>query len=112
MQSGIACTVKRTKWLSNGISKGIVCILQKSEDKKSCKIIQNEISYICFQINLLNPAFGKTSGDRDKSVGQMINELQVMRQEMRHPNIVRYHKTFREGKVIGVKCEYFLIHQF
>ena len=31
-------------------------------------------------------------------MGQMINELQVMRQEMRHPNIVRYHKTFREGR--------------
>ena len=50
-----------------------------------------------FQINLLNPAFGKTTGDRDKSVGEMINELQIMRQEMRHPNIVRYHKTFKEG---------------
>jgi NIMA (never in mitosis gene a)-related kinase len=44
----------------------------------------------------MNPAFGK-SVDRDKSVGDMINELQIMRAGIRHPNIVRYHKTFLEG---------------
>lgn len=54
------------------------------------------------EINLLNPAFGKTTGDRDKSVGEMINELQIMRQEMRHPNIVRYHKTFKEGDTLFI----------
>lgn len=55
----------------------------------------------CFclqQIDLTNPAFGKTTGERDKSVGDMINELQIMRQGIRHANIVRYHKTFLEGK--------------
>ncbi|XP_060555382.1 serine/threonine-protein kinase Nek10-like isoform X1 [Ruditapes philippinarum] len=53
------------------------------------------------EIDLMNPAFGK-SVDRDKSVGDMINELQIMRAGIRHPNIVRYHKTFLEGNTLFI----------
>jgi len=48
----------------------------------------------------MNPAFSKTNVDRDKSVGDMINELQIMRAGIRHPNIVRYHKTFLQSKYV------------
>lgn len=54
------------------------------------------------EIDLMNPAFGKCVVDRDKSVGDMINELQIMRQGIRHPNIVRYHKTFLEGNTLFI----------
>ncbi|KAL3832242.1 hypothetical protein ACJMK2_023902 [Sinanodonta woodiana] len=50
------------------------------------------------EINILNPAFGKTLSERDQSIGDMINELQIMREQLRHPNVVRYYKTFREGE--------------
>lgn len=54
------------------------------------------------EIDLMNPAFGKVGTERDQSVGNMINELQIMRQGIRHPNIVRYHKTFVEGNTLFI----------
>ncbi|KAL4222854.1 Serine/threonine-protein kinase Nek10 [Mactra antiquata] len=54
------------------------------------------------EIDLMNPALGNTGKDHDKSVGDMINELQIMRQGIRHPNIVRYHKTFVEGNTLFI----------
>ncbi|XP_052808823.1 serine/threonine-protein kinase Nek10-like isoform X2 [Mya arenaria] len=54
------------------------------------------------EIDMKNPAFVKPSGDRDKSIVDMISELQIMRQGIRHPNIVRYHKTFLEGSTLFI----------
>ena len=50
------------------------------------------------QINTLNPTLGKSSKERDKSVGDMISELTIIREQLKHPNIVRYYKTFVERK--------------
>ncbi|KAL5007557.1 hypothetical protein ScPMuIL_016363 [Solemya velum] len=46
------------------------------------------------EVNLQNPAFGKNSQERDKSVGVIISELSIIKEQLKHPNIVRYHKTF------------------
>ena len=46
----------------------------------------------------MNATWGKTSKERQKSVGAVISELTIIREQMRHPNVVRYYKTFVERK--------------
>ncbi|XP_050419048.2 serine/threonine-protein kinase Nek10 [Patella vulgata] len=50
------------------------------------------------ELNLQNPAFGKNSLEVETSVGEITNELQIMREQLKHPNIVRYYKTFVEAE--------------
>ena len=44
---------------------------------------------------------GKGSKERDKSVGEMISELNIIREQLRHPNVVRYYKTFVERELLS-----------
>jgi NIMA (never in mitosis gene a)-related kinase len=44
--------------------------------------------------------WGCTSRERQASVGDAINELAIIREQLKHPNIVRYFKTFVLGKEI------------
>ncbi|XP_048237261.1 serine/threonine-protein kinase Nek10-like [Haliotis rufescens] len=48
------------------------------------------------ELNLQHSAFGKNAKEKEQSVGEIQNELNIIRQELRHPNIVRYCKTFVE----------------
>lgn len=45
-------------------------------------------------MNLQNTAFGKNAKEKAVSIGEITNELKIMKEEMRHPNVVRYYKTF------------------
>ncbi|XP_064613774.1 serine/threonine-protein kinase Nek10-like [Liolophura sinensis] len=45
------------------------------------------------EINLQNSAFGKTPKERETSVGEVISELSIMKEQLKHPNIVRYYST-------------------
>lgn len=47
------------------------------------------------QINSMN--LGKSMKDREKSIGDIVSELNIIREHLKHPNIVRYYKTFVEG---------------
>lgn len=31
-------------------------------------------------------------------MGEITNELRIMKESLKHPNVVRYHKTFEESK--------------
>ena len=44
------------------------------------------------------PEMGKNAKERNKSIGDLISELNIIREQLRHPNIVRYYKTFEESK--------------
>ncbi|XP_030641204.1 serine/threonine-protein kinase Nek10 [Chanos chanos] len=48
------------------------------------------------EVNLHNPAFGKDKKARDSSVERIVSELTIIKEQMAHPNIVRYFKTFLE----------------
>ncbi len=41
---------------------------------------------------------GKNAKERNKSIGDLISELNVIEKKLRHPNIVRYKSTFEESK--------------
>ena len=41
---------------------------------------------------------GKSNKDRDKSVGEIISEINIIRDQLKHPNIVKYYRTFTVGK--------------
>uniref|UniRef100_A0A3Q1HXN9 NIMA-related kinase 10 n=1 Tax=Acanthochromis polyacanthus TaxID=80966 RepID=A0A3Q1HXN9_9TELE len=51
------------------------------------------------EVNLHNPAFGKDKKSRDSNVEKIISELTIIKEQMTHPNIVKYYKTFLEDKL-------------
>ena len=51
-----------------------------------------------FKINTVNPAWGKSAKERQKSVGDVVCELNIIKEQLKHPNVVRYYKTFIESE--------------
>ncbi|KAL7840079.1 hypothetical protein AOLI_G00254020 [Acnodon oligacanthus] len=46
------------------------------------------------EVNLHNPAFGNDKKSRDSNVEKIVSELTIIKEQMAHPNIVKYFKTF------------------
>ncbi|KAK7110811.1 serine/threonine-protein kinase Nek10-like [Littorina saxatilis] len=57
------------------------------------------------ELNLQNSAFGKNAREKEQSVGEITNELRIMKEALRHPNIVRYHRTFEENDKLYIVME-------
>ncbi|XP_040603560.1 serine/threonine-protein kinase Nek10 isoform X1 [Mesocricetus auratus] len=57
------------------------------------------------EVNLHNPAFGKDKKDRDSSVKNIVSELTIIKEQLYHPNIVRYYKTFLENDRLYIVME-------
>ncbi|KAJ3597442.1 hypothetical protein NHX12_000967 [Muraenolepis orangiensis] len=57
------------------------------------------------EVNLHNPAFGKDKHSRDSSVEKIVSELTIIKEQMAHPNIVKYYKTFIEGDRLYIVME-------
>jgi len=57
------------------------------------------------EISVLSPAFGKTSKEKEKSVGEILNEYVIVKEQLRHPNVVRYYKAFKEGDKLYIIME-------
>ncbi|XP_074540311.1 serine/threonine-protein kinase Nek10 [Halichoeres trimaculatus] len=57
------------------------------------------------EVNLRNPAFGKDKKSRDSNVEKIISELSIIKEQMSHPNIVKYYKTFKEGEKLYIVME-------
>ncbi|KAF7232246.1 hypothetical protein EG68_09265 [Paragonimus skrjabini miyazakii] len=50
--------------------------------------------YAIKEINTTQAYFGRNAQERQKNVGRLLNEVTIIKQQLRHPNIVRYYKTF------------------
>uniref|UniRef100_A0A3Q1HFY5 Serine/threonine-protein kinase Nek10 n=1 Tax=Anabas testudineus TaxID=64144 RepID=A0A3Q1HFY5_ANATE len=57
------------------------------------------------EVNLHNPAFGKDKKSIDSNVEKIISELTIIKEQMTHPNIVKYYKTFVEGDKLYIVME-------
>ncbi|XP_075683297.1 serine/threonine-protein kinase Nek10 isoform X1 [Rhinoderma darwinii] len=57
------------------------------------------------EINLHNPAFGKDKRDRDSSAENIVFELTIIREQLCHPNIVHYYRTFLENDKLYILME-------
>ncbi|KAK0150189.1 Serine/threonine-protein kinase Nek10 [Merluccius polli] len=57
------------------------------------------------EVNLHNPAFGKDKRSRDSNVEKIVSELTIIKEQMAHPNIVKYYKTFLEGDRLYIVME-------
>ncbi|NXJ52439.1 NEK10 kinase, partial [Spizaetus tyrannus] len=57
------------------------------------------------EVNLHNPAFGKDKKDRDSSVKSIVSELTIIKEQLYHPNVVRYYKTFLENDRLYIVME-------
>ncbi|KFP45677.1 Serine/threonine-protein kinase Nek10, partial [Chlamydotis macqueenii] len=57
------------------------------------------------EVNLHNPAFGKDKKDRDSSLKNIVSELTIIKEQLYHPNVVRYYKTFLENDRLYIVME-------
>ncbi|NXF00778.1 NEK10 kinase, partial [Smithornis capensis] len=57
------------------------------------------------EVNLHNPAFGKDKKDRDSSVKNIVSELAIIKEQLYHPNVVRYYRTFLENDGLYIVME-------
>ncbi|KAA0702651.1 Serine/threonine-protein kinase [Triplophysa tibetana] len=57
------------------------------------------------EVNFHNPAFGKDMRSRDSSVEKIVSELTISKEQMSHPNIVKYVKTFLESDKLYIVME-------
>nr|XP_020509225.1 serine/threonine-protein kinase Nek10 [Labrus bergylta] len=57
------------------------------------------------EVNLHNPVFGKDKKSRDSNVDKIISELTIIKEQMTHPNVVKYYKTFLEGEKLYIVME-------
>ncbi|KAM6141398.1 LOW QUALITY PROTEIN: serine/threonine-protein kinase Nek10 [Phoenicopterus ruber ruber] len=57
------------------------------------------------EVNLHNPAFGKDKKDRDSSVKNIVSELTIVKEQLYHPNVVRYYRTFLENDRLYIVME-------
>ncbi|KAM5313787.1 serine/threonine-protein kinase Nek10 isoform 3-T3 [Glossophaga mutica] len=57
------------------------------------------------EVNLHNPAFGTDKKDRDSSVKNIVSELTIIKEQLYHPNVVRYYKTFLENDRLYIVME-------
>ncbi|NXP18297.1 NEK10 kinase, partial [Scytalopus superciliaris] len=57
------------------------------------------------EVNLYNPAFGKDKKDRDSSVKNIVSELTIIKEQLYHPNVVRYYRTFLENDRLYIVME-------
>ncbi|XP_031446103.1 serine/threonine-protein kinase Nek10 isoform X1 [Phasianus colchicus] len=57
------------------------------------------------EVNLHNPAFGKDKKDRDSRVQNIVSELTIIKEQLYHPNVVRYYRTFLENDRLYIVME-------
>ncbi|XP_051466049.1 serine/threonine-protein kinase Nek10 [Apus apus] len=57
------------------------------------------------EVNLHNPAFGKDKNDRERSVKNIVSELTIIKEQLYHPNVVRYYRTFLENDRLYIIME-------
>ena len=57
----------------------------------------SDMLYALKEIRGSHPSLGQTLGERSASLKRLFNEVEITREQLRHPNIVLYHKCFQEG---------------
>ncbi|CAI2724370.1 unnamed protein product [Schistosoma spindalis] len=62
-------------------------------------------SYAIKKVSTSQIFFGRTSDERQKCIDRILNEVNVIRQQLRHPNIVRYYKTFLDSDHLYIVME-------
>ncbi|KAL3315623.1 Serine/threonine-protein kinase Nek10 [Cichlidogyrus casuarinus] len=62
----------------------------------------HRIDYAIKEINTAQGVFGESRNERNKNIADIVNELKIIRQQLRHPNVVRYYRTFIEGEKLYI----------
>ncbi|XP_034144678.1 serine/threonine-protein kinase Nek10 isoform X2 [Esox lucius] len=57
------------------------------------------------EVTLHNPVFGKDKKSRDSNVEKIVSELTIIKEQMTHPNVVKYYKTFLENDRLYIVME-------
>jgi len=58
---------------------------------------QSDVFLAMKEIKATHPCLGTNVAERGTSIGRLMNEVNIMQEQLRHPNVVHYHKCFQEG---------------
>ncbi|XP_028393171.1 serine/threonine-protein kinase Nek10-like [Dendronephthya gigantea] len=73
---------------------------------KVCKKNGDGTCFAMKEISLTNPNLGKTTSERNKSSGNIIQETKFLKEQLNHPNVVKYIKAFQQTNTLYVIMEY------
>ena len=68
------------------------------------KLQSNDQFYALKEIRCSQAVIGRTFGEQSANLGRLMNEVEIMREQLRHPNVVKYHKCFQEGELHQYLC--------
>ncbi|XP_033116019.1 serine/threonine-protein kinase Nek10-like isoform X3 [Anneissia japonica] len=51
----------------------------------------------------INPSIGKTA--KEKAIESIVSELSIIKEQLKHPNVVKYYRTFKENDKLYVLME-------
>lgn len=57
------------------------------------------------EIRCGHSGLGRTAREQSANFGRLMNEVEIMRGQLRHPNVVKYHKCFQEGTCMSISSK-------
>ncbi|CAH8464383.1 unnamed protein product [Heterobilharzia americana] len=75
---------------------------------KVYKALKEDTPSTCYAIKEVSTSqvfLGKSLDERQKCIDRVLNEVNIIRQQLRHPNIVRYYKTFLHSDQLYIVME-------
>ncbi|CAH8471059.1 unnamed protein product [Schistosoma rodhaini] len=103
----ISCDINRTP-IHYVREYSILELLGTGAYGKVFKASKNKMPYNNYAIKKVSTSqifFGRTSNERQQCIDRILNEVNVIRQQLRHPNIVRYYKTFLDSDHLYIVME-------
>ncbi|PAA53032.1 hypothetical protein BOX15_Mlig010016g1 [Macrostomum lignano] len=67
------------------------------------KVRKQDTMYAIKELN--TGGLGRNANERQKNVGYIVSELTMAKEHLRHPNVVRYYKTFEENDKLYIVME-------
>ncbi|CAF0742121.1 unnamed protein product [Didymodactylos carnosus] len=68
------------------------------------RVAKRNATTMCAMKEIDNRSF-RSGGDVEKSLGTRINEVKIIREELRHPNVVSYYRMFHENEKLYIVME-------
>ncbi|TNN11850.1 Serine/threonine-protein kinase Nek10 isoform 1 [Schistosoma japonicum] len=103
----ISCDVNRTP-IHYIREYSVLELLGTGAYGKVFKASKNTIPHNNYAIKKVSTSqifFGRNPNERQKCIDRILNEVNVIRQQLRHPNIVRYYKTFLDSDNLYIVME-------
>ncbi|XP_065896487.1 serine/threonine-protein kinase Nek10-like isoform X2 [Dysidea avara] len=65
----------------------------------------SDYCYAMKEIKSTHSILGQTVEERERSLGRLLNEVNIIKEQLYHPNIINYYKVFREASNLYIIME-------